>query len=39
MQTFLSNLRGTPLAVLIIIVAAAIGLFAVGFSFKGSVVV
>jgi hypothetical protein len=35
----LSNIRGTPLAVLIIIIACAIGLVAVGVSFKGSVVV
>jgi hypothetical protein len=35
----LSNLRGTSLAVLLIIIAAAIALGVIGFTFKGSVVV
>jgi hypothetical protein len=35
----LNNIRGTPLAVLLILIAAAIGLGIIGFSFKGSVVV
>lgn len=35
----LANLRGTPLAVLLIIVAAALLLGILGVSFKGSIVV
>jgi hypothetical protein len=35
----LSNIRGTPLAVLILIVGAAVLLGIIGFTFKGSVVV
>lgn len=38
MQGFsLSNLRGTPLVVLLFVIGAILGMFGVAFAFKGSV--